>query len=660
MTKRLVERSLLMVALAGAASCTLEGVGTVGRVGQPDDVADMSGQSRQVCDWPQIFMTADHAGRACPAVSGMTKVAEIVQDADWEAEVAANGFLQVHQGPALSSESSLVIPTKAGFTGKANRQTTRYGVSVWRWSPSIDAEDRELVHAFDVSTDFVAVDGAVRPLKDDGNPSSLGFITNGYVQMYGTAISGTSIYSPAVSGQFLRWSLAAGVIQARINPFAGTPVDGDARLTVVSPPMVDDAGNVYYTATAWPLGDHPFGAQPRGSWLIKLRPDDTFQIADWSPDNQVKLGGTPIAGPAVGIPVFADATCEVPFGSRGTPVATGPDSRPQLGLCATQRPALNAPIAYSAVLHRLVGFSYSNNTRGVGYLVEIDPDTLAPIRAASLRDNDLRYACGVRLDPSFPGCDVITAGNTTNIGNDPLFNGRVHLSTPSDIMDNAPSVSPDGKYVTIGVYDGGFAFEPGGYDARSAAVMFRLSDGGFRASNSQFAWEVTPSWYPAPIATTHTAIPTTYDIFQDRNLYSDGHLGVARYDDMFRLKSVGEAPNQLFGDFVDTNISFGAAGDHYGVTEFGVLYLLDANSNIVESLQITPDPIEVLSGQISRNRRGDLIVSYAGRVFVVVKSGTAPALAAAPSSRVRATIEAGRARKRAALGRVVEPPAPTP
>jgi len=642
-----------------AVSLQLIALGCAAHTDPAEQQIVLSTSLGSVCDWPQPFGTSDHAGKACPELQGMTEIADIVQDVDADAEIASNGFLQVHEGPVVTLGDTMVIPVKSGFTDVFHEQTTQYGLTAYRWMPSVTALDRQLVHAWDASTDFVTVDAAV---------CSFGCMTNGYVQEHGIAIANGSVYSPAVSGQFLRYALADGSVQARINPFAGTLIDGDARLTVDNTPMVDDGGNVYYTATAWPLGPNPFGAQPRGSWLVKVFPNNTTKVVDWSPDNTVKLGGTPIANPSVGIPVFADNICEVAFGSRGTPVATGPDSKPQLGLCATQRPALNAPIAYSPVTRHLVAYSYSNNTRAVAFLIEIDADALTPIRAADLRNNDLEYACGVRLDvATFPGCDVITAGGTVNIGNDPDFNGRVHLRTPADIMDEAPSISPDGKFWTIGSYDGGFSFEilfgmdPPGYDARGSAIEFN-ADGTFAASNQEFDWEVTHSWlpiFPTVMPGTGTStigtFPVGYDILQDRGLYSLGHLGVARYDQHFHLKSVGEAPNQPFGDFVDTNIPFGRNGDHYGMDEFGVLYKLNADSQIVDSLKIT-EPIEVLSGQISRDRAGDLIVSYAGHVHVIQSLGVQPTLptgALMPLS--SPSLAAGRAAKMMA-SRPIDPP----
>ncbi len=609
------------------------------------------------CDYPQIYGTPDHGGRACPELSNMTKVAEIVQDADAAAEIDSNGFLQVHEGAVLTFGDFVVVPTKDGFTDVFNEQTTRYHVQAYKWSPSVTAVGATLLPAWTFDSDFATVDAQV---------CSFGCMTNGYVQAFNAAIGNGSVYVPMFGGKFARVRLTDGALQAVINPFAGSAVDGDQRLIVNNAPTIAPDGSVYYTATAWPLGPSPFGAQPRGSWLVKLLPSNAFSVADWSPDNTVKLGGSGIASHAVGVPVFADATCEIPFGTRGKPDSTGPDSRPQLGLCATQRPALNAPLAYSPASGHLVGYSYSNNTFGVAFLIEIDADSLAPIRAADMRVNHLRYGCGVRLDvATFPGCDAITAHGTTNIGNSPEFNGDIHFRTPLDIMDSAPTISPDGKLWTIGGYDGGFSFEaafdpPAGYDARGSMIVFN-SDGSFHSNNPDFGWEVTASAMPIfPTAMASDVVgtfPVGFDWVQDRGLYSLGHLGLALYDQSMTLQNVGELPDVLFGDFVDNNVTFGPRGDHYGMSENGNFYKLDAHGSITDVVQLTPGPVEVLSGTTARDRAGRAYVSYAGKIHVIQSNGT-PQITL--SDKLAALHTTARRTQRLAIQRAATTPDPGP
>lgn len=97
-------------------------------------------------------------------------------------------------------------------------------------------------------------------------------------------------------------------------------------------------------------------------------------------------------------------------------------------------------------------------------------------------------------------------------------------------------------------------------------------------------------------------------------------MGVATYDPTFSLLSVAEAPPILFGDFVDNEIAFDTAGNQYAVAESGLMYKRRGGS-LIESVQLTDAPVEVLSGHIARSR-DFLFPSYAGRVFVIGSDGS--------------------------------------
>lgn len=587
------------------------------------------------CDWPQIYGSADHSGRVCPEIGGLTVVDRLPQDDDADAEIESNGFLQVHEGSPLTLGDYVVVPHKRGFTDVFHEGTTVYTVDVYKWSPSVLAASATLERQWSVDTDFATVDAVL---------CSFGCMTNGYVQEWDLAVANGSVYAPISHGRLLRLSLATGAVQATIDPLVGTTFDGDARTIVDSSPTVLPDGSLVYTVTAWPTDASPFGRQPRASWLVKVLPTNDFVIAEWAT----------VASPTVGVPRPTDL-CEYPFGTGGQNPLTGPTSKPPKFGCGTQRPALNAPVAYSPALGRLVAFSYANNARDAAFLVEIDPATLAPIVAADLRNNDLFYGCGVRLSLGFPGCNVITAGGTVNIGVDPQFGSSVRLRTPADIMNSAPVVSPDGSVMGICSYDGGFSFSilfggGGDYDAQGSCVFYNTSDGSFHSSDQSFGWEVTPSAQPtAPLGLGFVWL-------KDRNLYNDGHLGVARYDSNNELQNTAEVANFPFGDFVDTNITFGARGDHYGYTEGGDdgarFYKIDAAGHLVDSVQLTPDSIEVLSGPVAVDRRGRRYVSYAGSVFVVSSDGT-------PTTPLRPS-HPGRSTRRLATLKAVDTPEPGP
>lgn len=633
-------RNMCAAAAAASAACgTGDAVDAVG-VQAADSIAGAP------CDWVQVFGSSDHAGRACPELHGLRKIAEIVQDPDAQAEIDSNGFLQVHESPVVTFGDWVVIPTKSGFTDVLHQETVHYGVSTWRWTPSVSSDDARLVHAWDASTDFRTVDGAVSPA-----------VTSGYVQQFGVAISHGSVYVPAASGRLLRLRLETGVLQAQIDPFAGTPISGDPRLILNSAPMVRPNGDVYVSAVAWSSNAQPVFVAPRGSWEVRVRPDDTSVLRDWSPDSAIRLtAGDPVASPSVGVPTLG-SLCARSFGTGGTPGPTGPDSRPPLFRCGVQRPAVNAVTAYSAVTDHLVVFSYANNAPA-GFLIELDADTLSPLRSADVQDNHLRYGCGVRFgSDAFPSCDVLTAGGTVNLGADPNFNGTIHLRLPSDIDDNSPTISPDGSTWTIGAYDGGSSFEtlfgfPLGFDARGAMVAFH-SDGTFAGNNPNFGWEVTES------ARCTAPGCLGFSFLQDDNRYSVFDLGLDQYASDFTLQNRTQIPGVPFGDFVDTHVVFGVLGDHYGTAESGFFFKMNASGQIVESVQLTDEPIEVLSGHVARDRAGRAYVTYAGLVHVIAGSSeptSSLGVPVSPDQRRIARMQTARTAKFAGLAHAPEPP----
>ncbi len=608
------------------------------------------------CNYPQAFGNAQHTGIACKELHGMRVVARIIQDPDADAENAFSGFMQIHPSASLTSGDWLVVPSKHGFTGNLNadetdvdRSTERYSVKAFKWSPSVSAIGATLGldggvdpdglrtpgANWEIDTDFQTVDRAV---------GSFTFVTNGYVQQFQPAIGNGSVYVPAASGRLMRVSLTTGATQAVIDPLAGTAFAGDAKTTVNNAVAIDAGGTVYYTVVAWPTVANPFGQQPRGSWLVRVRPDNSVTRVDWST----------IATAAIGVPQLHDL-CEWPFGTAGTPAASGPGSRPPLFGCGTQRPALNSPIAVRPDNGNLIAYSYANNALGVAFVIEIDGATLAPIRAADTRGH-LLHGCGVRLsiDPDDFGCAAITANGTTNIGNDPDFNGFARFRG-GDLMDSAPSVASD-RSVHICGYVGGFSFG-GGYDARGACLGF---DGNlqYRDKNEIFGWEVTPTVWPRLGG-------AVFSFVADQNQYSDLILGVAQYTPTMVQQSFGTVPidfNANAVDFLDANIAIDSTGTRYAVNGDGHVYKFGADGSLLDSVALTnPDgsvrSMETESDYTARDLAGDVIPTAAGYVYVIKESGLAAQVPtrAAPTERQLA----GMVSKRAALGRAISPPPPS-
>ena len=89
------------------------------------------------------------------------------------------------------------------------------------------------------------------------------------------------------------------------------------------------------------------------------------------------------------------------------------------------------------------------------------------------------------------------------------------------------------------------------------------------------------------------------------------------------------------------------------MSESGIFYKLDASGQIVDSVALTPEPVETLSGHVARAANGAAIVTYAGKVHVIVSSDrpVGPPIVRPMTPRSLAA----RAAKAAALARVPEP-----
>lgn len=581
-------RSILATALL--AGCAAE------TIGESQGTEDVAGAPLQY--WTQAFGNAQHGGNACPALRGMRVVTTLTQDVDAQAENDEGGFLSKHEGPVLTAPGGWVyVPSSSGFTGTSTR-TDRYAMTAYRWSSGIPTPGATLDKAWSTPTDWTPVDEAVK---------SFGFVTNGYVQMFGGVAANGSIYMPGASGRIVRINATTGAVQATIDPLAGTAFSGDKRTVVNNVPSAD-RGNVYYTVVAYPTTPSPvLGELPRGTWLVKVRPDNTSTVVPWDQ----------IASASIGVPTTTDL-CEYPFGTAGTPAPTGPDSTAPKFRCGPQLPAINAPIAVTADGAHLIAFSYANNAQGAAFLIRINSATLAPELAMDTRGHAL-HGCGARL--ALTGtCATITAGGTTHLGFDPSFNGPVRFRGEG-LMDSAPAIAPDGTSC-IGSYDGGFGFG-GGYDSRGFGVCFDAA-GNFASKNEEFFWEVTPSVLHAP-----TAAPTAYQWYGDRNLYSKLELTVASYSPTWTDTAIGTRPLNLDAtaiDYLDASILVDVDGRYYGVNGDGHLDQFDASGALVDSVDLLDDDgavlsMETLSGYHACDATGVHYLAYAGKIYVITGDG---------------------------------------
>jgi hypothetical protein len=623
---------MLAAACGTANTAEVESLATGGPVGTPS-----------LCDYPMALGTPDHVGRACPTLHGLRVAAVLPQYANAADSVAANGFVQSNEGPTLTMGDFVAVPTHAG-TDAAFHVGDTWGIDLWKWSPSVLAPGATLQHVAAGATSWLAVDTAVR---------SIGFTTNGYVQALMPAFANGRLYLPQASGRIAKIDPTTGATLSTIDPFSATPFSGDTRLTTAGGLTVAPGGTIYYTATAWPLGTPaPFGADPRGSWLVRIAPDDSTTIVPW----------VEIASAAIGVTQRNDF-CLWPFTTGGTPDATGPDSEPPQFHCGFQRPVLNA----APTIRRdgqLILFSGGNNNIWEQYLIRVDAATLAPVGATALREH-FHDACGVRIPLTGSGdfgdaCDVITAGGTTHLGFDPEFNRPGSLRA-GDLDSNNAFCLPDGS-CGVGGYDGGFAFG-GDYDARGAIDKIGF-DGTLAATNEEFGWDVTPTVW------AHDGIVT---LVQDRDLFSDLDMQVARYSSTFELESKSNVPidfNATAIEFLDQNSPVDTDGHSYGYNANGHFYQFGADGQMTDLVALidpatgAPCAMDAVSGFMARDRAGRVYVPACGNVYVIESSGATsgrPDLGLA--ARVAAPTAAQRAssiRKMASVARAhdVVPPLP--
>lgn len=555
--------------------------------------------SPDICDYTQLFGNAEHRGKMCKPLHGPTVVATIVQDVDADAWTEEAGFYQNHAPQVLTFDDFVVVPTHDGFTSVFDRTTDRYHVQTYQWDAAGKLRTRW------------RADSTWQPVD---SIRSFGGWTNGYAQLFQPAIAGRHVWVPGAAGTIQKFNLDAGYLERTVNPFAGGTFDGDARTIVNSALTVGKFGDVYYTVVAWSLTPVPSrGEDPRGAWLVHVKPDDSVELIPWAQ----------LANKDVGIPGRNDL-CPYPFGTGGTPQPTGPDSQPPKFGCGLQRPAMNSPIAIDERTGLGYAFTYANNAQGEAHIMVIDLATMTTLRALHTRGH-LVYSCGMRLSLGFPNCNVLTAGGTVNLGADPNFNGA-HPFRGEDIDSNTPVIAPDGS-VAIGAYDGGFTFG-GEYDARGSGVIFRPD--GTVASQVDFMWDITPS------VLRHGTKITDWSWTQARDLYSDfpapDALSVAQYTPDAQveiLSSVEPDPNSLNIDWVSGQVALDTNGGRYSANGDGHLYQFGADGALVDSVVLpnadgTPRDMSLVMEHGSWDRAGRFYQSHGGIVYVIQSSDRAP------------------------------------
>lgn len=639
-------RNLLFIGMALAVGCstTKEEVG-------PHDVVIAGGG-----DYSQIFGNAQHAGNAGIEQTGLHVVATIEQETLQQTadRLRTSGFLQAHYPPPLVRGDFVVIPTTSNFTEPLfffEKSTVKYGLKALRWLPSVSSPNATLAPIWtidDVDGQGILVDGAF---------CSFGCQTNGYEALYAPAIANGSVYAPAKSGRLVRYDLATGARQAVIDPLAGTPFSGDAVTTVTSPvtASASTSGTIYYTVTAWAANTTARGTTPRGSWLVRVAPDDTTVAVPWAN----------IATAELGVPQFPGGLCTYQFGTGGTPGPTSSASKAPQFNCGLQRPGLNVPVSID---HNgnLAVISYANNQWAAAFMIRIDAQTLRPIVASDFRGHAL-HGCGVRLSGGFnecssaaATCDTITDGGTTHLGFDACTNEPVPVFGP-DLDSTAITVAPNGD-MSWGSYDGGFVYG-GEFDARGFGMTFRR-DGGFIANNGDYYWDITPGVISTPNGFRYIAEHQQYSDFATKP------LGIAKMNSAWQVESKGVVdrdpnldPNITPIDFVTAQPLFDTSGAYYATNSDGHLYKWSSGGQLLEVVDLVRgdmlNAVAQLQNYGARDSLGRIYLPHGGAVYVI--QGGGPQLSRAKltaSAEQTAGLNAGRTAKLNTLHQLAAPTPP--
>ena len=404
-----------------------------------------------------IACAASRAGSA----AGPPPLADVVLDPNAAANISDNGELLVHYPPPIVEGDAVYTEVKAGdYTGLATWETQTWGVRRWDW------KDGALVERWTWWSDWKPV-----PFAEFGtNPGGAGPL---WEPVFQPASSGGLLYVPGAGGSIDAIREEDGVRISRIRPFALPGV-------FVTGPVVASGQGVYGTLVALDP-THPWDADVRGSWVVRIAPGGAVTTASF-------------AGLLPGAPA-ADAPCEIsfpgsdlPFPPPGLPAPTIPCGSPRAVVGAGAAVAADGTVYLAARSHFDGRY---------GWLVALGPD-LSRRWASSLRGR-LSDGCGVAVPPT-GGPGGCRAGATRGV--DPATGGA-----PAAIVDDSSSASP------VPTPDGGVLY--GAYTRYNFAQghLLKFGPGGAFAAAFSFGWDTTPVVHP------HDG---TYSIVLKENRYDVG------------------------------------------------------------------------------------------------------------------------------------------
>ena len=428
--------------------------------------------------WPQWALNARHTGDD-NTVNGQNLnqiLANIIYDPLVSQEQAANGGeLLVHYQTPLVDGNDVYMESKSGTYTVASYSTEKWHQNKFTWI------DGQLTNVWTFDSDW--------------NPP--GSINDFWEPVYHAVLANGFVYDPGAGGSIFKLSKTDGSVVKRINPFTTV----DPLTFTISPLTADDSGNIYYNVLKLANSGPFLGTDAVDSWLVKVAPDDSIQIASYT---------TLLAGK---VPAPTDQ-CYIAFSSTQLPWPPSPDAMPPTIACGLQRAAMNVSpaIAPNGTIYTVTRAHFVTRH---GHVVAINPDLtlkwVTPLKGPATGPDGTFFTGGYFQD----GCGVPpSAGgwlppNGTpggcragaRLAVDPEINrfggGRV-----VDDSSSTPTIAPDGS-VLYGAYSR--------YNyAQGHLMRFDGATGALLASFG-FGWDSTVAIFP------HDG---TYSIVMKNNHYS--------------------------------------------------------------------------------------------------------------------------------------------
>ena len=504
--------------------------------------------------WPQWGGNPQHTSAAPVAAQPLRAIlADVVYDPFAFQEIEeGGGALLVHFQAPLVDGADVYMESKSGqyvsCDPPGSGEPVPCGPGAW---------DRQIWNV----VKFSWQNGTLLPqwtFVSDWNPEPDAGALQGFEPVFHPVLAGDFLYVPGLGGTVHKVSKSSGREVATINPFP----EVDPSRYVAGGLAADAAGHVLYDAIQLDLSD-PWGADVRGSWLVRVDLDDAAATAD-------------LASLVAGAPGPTDL-CTGTFPNSQRPWPPSPTAVPPSSPCGSQRVALNAvpAIAPDGTIYTV---SRAHFNQQYGYLVAVHTD-LSLAWSASLR-GILNDGCGVLVPYGPNGC---RDGATQGV--DPATNDRP-AGLVLDRHTSSPVVLPDGAilYAAKTVYNEGsghlFKFGPDG----SALATY---DAGFDLTPAVFAHDGDYSIVLKQNAFGQGATDY-YLVSVDENLEEEWEFDQYEHEELPEGTRTAPSPAsttiQTASNGASTSPPSTRAGITYANSDDGFVYAIDRSGELHDSI----------------------------------------------------------------------------